>query len=103
MQCGHEPTNSLAVKLYTIVISAISTYYTDATKSPLPCEGTTPGEGWLHRPFPPSPCPLPPRGEREIACRFHGMCRGDSGTGFQPVIGSPVAGKRGKRLVNIRK
>jgi hypothetical protein len=38
----------LAVKLYTIVISAISTYYTDATKFP-----------------------LPPRGEREIACKFH--------------------------------
>jgi hypothetical protein len=29
----------LAVKLYTIVISAISTYYTDATKSPLPLGG----------------------------------------------------------------
>jgi hypothetical protein len=38
----------LAVKLYTIVISTISTYYIDATKSP-----------------------LPPRGEREIACKFH--------------------------------
>ena len=64
MQHGHEPTNSLAVKLYTIVILAISTYYTDATKSPLPCEGMTPGEGWLHRPFQPPPHPAlsSPRG-----------------------------------------
>jgi hypothetical protein len=30
-----------------MVISTISTYYTDASKSPLSCEKTTPGEGWL--------------------------------------------------------
>jgi hypothetical protein len=48
-----------------MVISTISTYYTDATKSPLPCEGTTPGEGWLRgHPYHPSPCPLPPLRER---------------------------------------
>jgi hypothetical protein len=28
-----------AIKLYPIVISTISTYYTDATRSPLPCQG----------------------------------------------------------------
>jgi hypothetical protein len=63
----------LAVKLYTIVISTISTYYTDATKSPLPPWGerVRVRGGFIGRSIPPSPCPLPPRGEREIACKFH--------------------------------
>src|SRR5208337_2017526 len=55
----------LAVKLYAIIYSTISTYYTDAIKSPLPCEGTTPGEGGASPavPYPPHPA-LSPQGRR---------------------------------------
>jgi len=34
---------------------------------------------------------------------FPRKCRGNSGTGFQPVIGSPGAEKRGERPVTFRK
>jgi hypothetical protein len=53
----------LAVKLYTMVISTLSTYYIDATKPPLPCEGEGRVRGgFFGSPYPPSPCPLPPTG-----------------------------------------
>src|SRR5208337_5023323 len=29
--------------------------------------------GFVGHPYPPSPCPLPPRGEREKACKFQEM------------------------------
>jgi hypothetical protein len=51
----------LAVKLYAIVISAISTYYIDAINPLSPARGRHRVRGgFIGRYIPPSPCPLPP-------------------------------------------
>ena len=59
----------LAVKLLALIILTISTYYTNASKSSLPCEVREVRGGFVGRPDPPSPCHLPgpntPKGERK--------------------------------------